>query len=86
MGSKMNDTQVCKRCNKKLPATLEYFYTHKNMKSGLRSSCKECLRKEQVEYLDKMSPEFRKAMKDAERKRNMATYRGQTRKQHALKF
>lgn len=81
----MNDTKICTKCNEKLPATLEYFYEHKIVKSGLRSDCIKCVRKRQLEYLNKMTPEARYEMKKSERQRNSHVYRQATRKQVAIK-
>ncbi len=80
----MNPTRKCTTCNKELPATLEYFYHSNNGKFNLRSECKECIRKNQREYLNKMTPEFRRQMKKAEQQRNRHTYREQQRKAIAL--
>ena len=35
-------TQVCTKCGKKFPATVEYFHKNKSGKYGLKSECKEC--------------------------------------------
>ena len=75
----------CKKCKIDLPATLEYFYEHKTVKSGLRSTCKECIRKARLSHLAKMTPEYRKSMKKAEQQRNGHVYRQATRKQVAIK-
>lgn len=40
-----NDTMLkktCTTCGRELPATLEYFYSNKQGKYGLRSVCREC--------------------------------------------
>ena len=37
-----NITKVCTACGREFPATVEYFYKHKNSKYGLTSECKEC--------------------------------------------
>ncbi len=37
-------TKTCSQCGKTLPATLEYFYYHKNTRFETRSECKECSR------------------------------------------
>lgn len=80
----MNTTKICKKCKNELPATLEYFYEAKNIKSGLRSVCQECMRKERLNHLSKMTPEFRRNMKKAEQQRNRHTYREAHRKQMAI--
>ncbi len=36
------ETKTCTRCNKELPATLEYFYKDRRAKCGLQSYCKVC--------------------------------------------
>lgn len=78
-------TKTCTKCNAKLPATLEYFYSHKQIKSGLRPECKDCVRSHQLEYLAKMTPKARYEMKKAEQQRNAHVYRQAQRKQVALK-
>ena len=35
-------TKTCTKCGRELPATLEFFYAAKELKSGLRSMCKQC--------------------------------------------
>ena len=70
----------CTKCNTQLPATLEYFYEHKIIKSGLRPDCKDCTRKRRLEHLSSMTPEDRKAMKKAEQQRNGHVYRQASRK------
>lgn len=35
-------TKICRKCNRELPATLEYFYRASKNKDGLFWSCKEC--------------------------------------------
>lgn len=35
----------CSKCDKKYPATTEYFYQHKSKKDGLDSWCKQCEKK-----------------------------------------
>lgn len=37
--------KVCKKCNKILLATNEFFFKHKHGKYGLESQCKECVKK-----------------------------------------
>lgn len=37
--------KICSKCEKELPATIEYFYRDKNRKDGLNYWCKECCRK-----------------------------------------
>ena len=55
--------KTCKECKIEYPSTTEYFYEQKNLKSGLRSDCKNCTRKSQLSYLDSMTLEDRRAMK-----------------------
>ena len=74
----------CTKCNIQLPETLEYFYSH-SQNSRLRPDCKDCVRKYQLEHLNKMTPEARSEMKRAEQKRNSHVYRQATRKQVALR-
>ena len=75
----------CTKCNTQLPATLEYFYSHKHIKSGLRPECKNCARSHQLEYLNNMTPKARYEMKRAEQQRNRHVYRQATRKQVAIR-
>lgn len=46
------NTKVCNRCNKKYPATHEYFHKHKGFKDGLRQPCIQCrsVKKERKRY------------------------------------
>lgn len=75
----------CRKCKVELPATLEYFYGQKNVKSGLRSECKDCVRSNQLQYLANMTPEERYQMKKAEQQRNRHIYRQASRKVVARK-
>ena len=43
-------TRICKVCKQELPATSEYFYTHKSYKLGLRLICKTCQRTQCKDY------------------------------------
>jgi 5-methylcytosine-specific restriction endonuclease McrA len=81
----MNYTKICTGCNKEMPATLEYFYAHSINRSGLRASCKECMREDNKNYLNSMTPEARYQMKKAEQQRNMHNYRKLVRKHRAKK-
>jgi len=38
----MSDTKKCSKCGEEKPATPEFFARQKNVKSGIRSRCKEC--------------------------------------------
>jgi len=55
----MTQTKVCKKCNKELEATLEFWHKQKNGKYGVRSICKICSLKEQKEYRER--PENKEA-------------------------
>lgn len=44
------ETKICTKCNKELPATNDYFYKSKIIKSGLRPACKKCNDTEKKEY------------------------------------
>lgn len=79
----MTMTKTCTNCNKEYPATLEYFYGQAEGKFGVRSNCKVCHREAQMNYLNIMTPKARAEMKDAERKRNIHTYRQASRKRVA---
>ena len=72
--------KTCKECKIEYPSTTEYFYEQKNLKSGLRSDCKDCTRKSQLSYLYSMTLEDRRAMKKAEQQRNPHIYRQAQRK------
>lgn len=75
----------CTLCKTEYPATLEYFYAHKKIKSGLRPDCKDCARKYALNRLNNMSAKARYEMKRAEQQRNRHTYREAVRKQNAIK-
>tara|TARA_R110001583_G_scaffold56362_2_gene170253 strand:+ start:43 stop:423 length:381 start_codon:yes stop_codon:yes gene_type:complete len=45
--------KVCTKCQKELPMTVEFFSRDRRLKSGLRSTCKACIKKWRVEYLSK---------------------------------
>jgi 5-methylcytosine-specific restriction endonuclease McrA len=40
----------CKKCGRLLPATSQYFPAERSSKDGLRSSCKECMKKRRRDY------------------------------------
>jgi len=42
----IKDTRFCRKCNKNLPKTIEYFSPRKTDKSGFNLYCKECINKE----------------------------------------
>jgi len=46
-----DDTKVCTKCGKRLPATDEFFFRNKRGKYGLRADCKECAAEHQRRYL-----------------------------------
>ena len=46
----MNLTKVCTKCNVEYPASLEFFYKHREGKFGLNSVCKICELKKAKEY------------------------------------
>jgi hypothetical protein len=48
--AKRGDFKICKICNNKLPATLEYWHKQKRCKYGLRATCKKCQCVIQKEY------------------------------------
>ena len=39
------EMRTCNCCGEELPATLEFFYKEKGGKFGLKSQCKECMKK-----------------------------------------
>ena len=43
------ETKVCNRCSRALPATEKYFYKDKRNRNGLSSWCRECHRETQKE-------------------------------------
>ena len=81
----MSNTKKCNKCNRDLPATTEYFYERNGVESGFRAGCRECTRQYQLDYLASMTPEYRQAMKRAEKKRNAHVYRQATTKQVAIR-
>ena len=42
--------KTCTKCKVEKPATVEYFYTNKRHKNGLKSWCKVCWYKQQCQY------------------------------------
>lgn len=80
----MTTLKTCTKCKSELPATLEYFYEHKQIKSGLRPECKDCVRQHQLKYLNNMTTKQRQEMKKAERQRNPHIYRQAGRKHKAI--
>ncbi len=46
-------TKICTKCKRELPITLEYFYSDKRRKGGLRSQCQQCEQKAMQEYRQK---------------------------------
>ena len=81
----MTMNATCVTCSREFPATTEFFYFNKNMKYKLVKECKECRREYAMNRLNSMSPQDRKAMKDAEAKRNRTSYRERGRKTRAVK-
>ena len=54
-------TKVCTKCDRELPATLEYFSRNSRAKCGLQPKCKECNRKyhyENQERIQKRRKEY----------------------------
>lgn len=78
--------KTCNECKTQYPATSEYFYKHPNCKDGLRPQCKSCIRKSQLDYLNKMTPKARYEMKKGEQQRNRHIYRQAVRKANALRL
>lgn len=86
--------KFCPRCERELPATLEYFYEDKARQSGFASSCKDCARLYSKEYRvenpekhaqskrnwRKANPDKVKAHKSASQKRNRASANERTRR------
>jgi len=50
--------KLCTKCHTKYPATIEYFYKHKNTEDGLQSWCKGCFKKLSVEWQKKNPEKF----------------------------
>lgn len=49
----------CSGCLKDLPATSEYFYRHRNSRTGFQCYCKKCKSQKQKEsYIKKAKPEY----------------------------
>lgn len=46
---KINNLRFCKKCNKDLPRTIEYFAHRKTDKTGFALYCKECVNREKRE-------------------------------------
>jgi len=47
----------CSKCGAILPATSEYFYSDKSVKSGLRAECKTC-KKKAIDHWNKEHPNY----------------------------
>lgn len=62
----LSETQVCHKCGKEKPATVEYFHADRSFVSGLKSACKECSSIENREYYH-THPEFRRHLREYER-------------------
>lgn len=60
----MNKLKVCKKCNERLPATLEYFYKVKGNNDGLHGTCKECRTKQTRKAAKKRREEGRHLIHD----------------------
>jgi len=45
--------KLCNSCNKKKPATTEYFHKHSGCKYGVCPQCKECYKEQSREYYHK---------------------------------
>lgn len=57
-------TKVCKKCGIEYPATTEYFYSHNQVKSGLRPECKKCRNKKVKINYDKNKAKILKQKKE----------------------
>ncbi len=49
----MDKLKTCTKCKKELPATKEYFHSQKKGKYGVRSHCKKCHYKCNIDYNSK---------------------------------
>lgn len=56
----IQETKICTKCKKDLPATLEYFYCWNQHEDGLRHHCKDCWK----QYNKKYGKIYRKENKD----------------------
>ena len=61
--------KLCRKCNRTLPATTEYFSVNRRIKCGLNSACKEC-DKARVAKHQKENPEIVAARQRKYRKEN----------------
>ena len=50
----MQQNKICTRCDVEKPATAEYFSRKKSHKSGLKFTCKECIKKDYHKNRDKI--------------------------------
>lgn len=55
--------KICNKCNKKKPATVNYFTKDSHLKSGLRGECKDCEHKHQKKLYAKNKNKFYKRQK-----------------------
>lgn len=60
-------TKVCPGCNRKLPATTEFFFRDRRTKSGVTCRCKTCLRA----YADKYNKEHPEWAKENRKKQKI---------------
>lgn len=60
----MENTKVCKSCQKEFPATSEYFHVLKNGKYGLQTSCKKCRKKRDIQYRKNNKEKIKKQRHD----------------------
>lgn len=61
--SNIKDTRFCKKCNRNLPKTLDFFTPRKTDKSGFNLYCKECLNREKREQRKKIRENWNKGGK-----------------------
>ena len=78
----VDETKVCSRCKKQLPATIEFFYVDKHLKSGLCSACKKCHSIKNMEYHKNNHKRNRKKKREYARRYYQQNCRGKIKAYH----
>lgn len=68
-------TKTCHKCNRDLPATIEYFHRAKREKYGVTDSCKHCKGKYSKEYVRRPEVRLKQNQRERERRRTDPCFR-----------